>query len=169
MSFGTSTTWSRPKSSKQARVSDKWVDLERRDRTKPKGLKKVGKKAEFWSFVNHVLESFFVKIGVPRVCEIQSDFCDGYHIAKAHTRRRTIIRIGDWFHAFRVCWACQECHSWADQRERDESEAIIEAVIQSRFRALGLTEQAVKKLLLQCAEEVQMSDIDRYGHFVVEL
>jgi hypothetical protein len=166
MSFGNTSTWSRPKSKKQ--VSTKWVDLSPRDHA-PKAMNRVGKKSEWWMFINHVLELFFVRIELPRVCEIHSDFCDGYHIAKAHTRRRSVIRLGDYFHAFRVVWACQECHAWADQRERDGSEAIIEAIIQNRFRVMGLTEDRVRQLLLECAAEVIASDVERFGKYVVIL
>ena len=167
MTFATSTTWSRP--SKKNRTLAKWVDLQPRDRSKPKGLKRVGKKSEFWIFVNHVLEVFFVKIGLQRTCEIQSDYCDNYHIAKAHTRRRTTIPITDWWYAFRTCFACQECHDWADQREREESEEIIETVINGRFARLGLSEERVKALLLESASEVQASDPDKYGKWYVTL
>ena len=158
MSFTNSTTWSRPVSRKQPCASGKWVDLQPRDRTKQKGINRCGKKCEFWIFVNRILETFFVKIELPRICEIQSDFCDGYHIAKAHTRRRTVIPITDWYHALRTCWACQECHAWADQRERDESESIIEMVIADRFEKLGISEGRVKRILLHCAAEVQATD-----------
>lgn len=164
MSFGTNIGFSKPKPRKQ---SDKWVDLQPRER-KPKQMNKVGKKTEFWMFVNVVLELFFVRIGQPRVCEIQSDFCDGYHIAKAHTRRRTTIPMTDWWHAFRVCFACQECHSWADQREREDTEGIIEPIILARFERLHLSEEKVRRLLLQCAEEIQEAE-PKYQHFDVIL
>jgi hypothetical protein len=166
MSFSNTSTWSRPKSKKQ--VSTKWVDLQPRDRT-PKAMNKVGRKSEFWMFVNHCLEVFFARIELPRVCEIHSDFCDGYHIAKAHTRRRSVIRVDDWFHAFRVVWACQECHAWADQRERDDSEAIIEGIIQNRFKRMGIAEDRAKQILLECAKEVIASDEARFGKYVVTL
>ena len=65
-------------------------------------------------------------------------------LTKKHLRR-SVIRTDDWFHALRIAVACTECHAWADQRERDESEAIIEGVIQNRHRELGLSEADAKK------------------------
>lgn len=165
MSFQTQTAWSRPRS-KRPRTSTKWTDLQPRDRTRKTKLG-PGRKTEFWIFVNHVLETFFARIELRRTCEIQSDFCDGYHIAKAHTRRRTVIPVTDWYHAFRVCWACQECHAWADQRERDESEEIIEKVITDRFAQLGLTDARVKELLIEYAADVQQTNAPRFSEFLV--
>lgn len=167
MSFGASTTFSNPRSRRQKPVSTKWVDLQPRERKAP-GLQKVGRKTEFWIFVNQILETFFVKIELPRICEIQSDFCDGYHIAKAHTRRRSVIRTDNWYHALRVCWACQECHAWADQRERDDSESIIEGIIQNRFRRMDLSDEKVRQLLLECAEKVQ-ADNPKFESYLVVL
>ena len=165
--------FSKPKSRRPQVVSTKWVDLQPRDRTKPKGIVRCGKKGLFWSFVNEILETFYAKIELPRICEIQTDFCDGYHIAKAHTRRRSVIRTDNWFHALRTCFACQECHAWADQRERDDSESIIEKVITDRFKRMGITEARAKTLLLECAAKVQAKDAEsskpKYEEFLVEL
>ncbi len=163
MSFGTAG-FSKPKRS----PSGKWVDLQPRER-KPKAMNRVGKKSEWWMFINAVLEMFFVVIGQPRVCEIQSFACDNYHIAKAHTRRRTIIPITDYWHAFRVCFSCGECHDWADQRERDDSENIIETVINDRFQRLGLSEAEVKRILIECAVKVQRENPEKFGQYEVTL
>lgn len=168
MSFFGSTTFAKPKSRKQPKPkSTKWVDLQPRERSTP-GLAKVGKKTEFWLFCAAIVNEYLLKIEQPKRCEIQSEFCDNYHLTPAHTLRRSVIRTDDWFHALRIAVACTECHAWADQRERDESEAIIEGVIQNRHRELGLSEADVKKILLLCAEKVQEEN-PKWQHFEVVL
>ena len=135
-----------------------------------KALKKVGRKGDFWLFVAKILDLFFIRIDLPKVCE-KCHLADPVRgsIDPAHSRRRVDIRVFDWWYAFRVAALCQVCHHEIDSLGRGPAEPLIEKIISDRFRELGLSEQAVKKLLLECAEEVQMSDIERYGHFVVEL
>lgn len=172
MSFGTSTTFSRPRSRKQDRPSSgKWVNLEPKQKKAP-GLKKVGEKGVFWICVGEILDRFFPKIGMLDTREIVSEFCDNYHRAYAHTRRRQDIRKEDWRYALKVVRACQECHYWADAQQggRTNSEVVLDAVRDTRNRRLGLTESDVERILLECAAEVMAEDAAkgdkaRFQHF----
>lgn len=171
MSFG-NTSFRKPKSRKQGAKSDKWVDLQPRERKAP-GLKRIGKKGEFWQFVSKIIDRFFAKIGLVDTCEIVETVCDNYHRAWAHTRRRQDIRVGDWYYVLRVLRGCQECHFWADSQGRRIAETILEPIIEKRFKKMGLTEERVKQLLLECAAEIQALDAQsenpKYQTFVVEL
>ena len=131
-------------------------------------MKKVGKKTVFWQFCSAIWNLFFERIELPKNCEIQSEFCDNYHLTPAHTRRRSTIRVEDWWYALRVAVACTECHDWADQRERSDTEAIIEAVIINRFGSMGWTEADIRRVLLECAAEIQAKN-EKYQHFEVIL
>ncbi len=165
MSFFRSSTFAKPRSRKQTVVSEKWTRLG--EPKKPsKGLRKVGKKGDFWLFVSQILNKFCLKIGLPKRCEIQGAFCDNYHLTPAHTRRRQDIRVGDWWYALRVVTACTECHFEVDAKGRREAEPILEDIILARFKRLGLTEDQVKQLLLECAEEIQ-GENDRFSTYVV--
>lgn len=163
MSFGSRSAFSKPKTRKQKSddwgAPGKWIDLDPKPPKTP-GLRKVGKKGEFNIFAGEILKLFFVKAGIPDTCEIVSEFCDNYHRAFAHTRRRQDIRTGDWKYVLRVVRACQECHFFADAQRggRTNSETFLEAVRARRNKLLGLTEAEIEALLLQCARDIQAED-----------
>jgi len=163
-----STTFAKPKSRKQAVVSDKWVRLGE-PRQRSNGLKKVGKKGEFWIFVGLIVNRFFNKIDLLDTCEIVETVCDNYHRAWAHTRRRQDIRVGDWYYALRVVRACQECHFWADSQGRMVAEGILEPIIAARFKKMGMSEADVKRLLIECATEIQKENPGKFDVYVVTL
>lgn len=141
MSFFPSSTFAKPKRPKPR--------LER------KPLKKIAKKGEFWLFVSKILSKFFLRIDLPRRCEL----CDGSRyggpIQPAHSRRRADIRVGDWWYALRCAVLCNDDHFEIDRKGRREAEPLIETIITDRFKKMGLSEDDVKALLLQCATEVQ--------------
>lgn len=134
-----------------------------------KALKKVSKKGDFWLFVSAILNKFFLKIEMPQRCEA----CDGSaycgKLTPAHTRRRQDIRVGDWYYALRVAVMGVQCHYEHDVKGRRDAEPLIEAVIVSRFKKMGLSEERVKELLLQCAAEVQKENEakGRFQEYVV--
>lgn len=134
-----------------------------------KTLKKVGRKGEFWQFVSKILTAFFLKIEMPKRCEQ----CDGSAycgpITPAHSRRRQDIRVGDWHYALRVGVLGSDCHYHIDAKGRRDAEPIIEKIITDRFKKMGLTEEKVRELLLQCAAEVQEKNSPKYDEFLVEL
>ena len=166
MAWSSNSTFSKPKSKRQ--VSTKWVDLQPRERKAP-GLRKVGKKGEFWIFVGLVINRFFAKIALEDRCEISLEVCDGYHKAWAHSRRRQDIRVLDWYYALRVVRACQECHFEVDAKGRREAEPIIEGIIVDRFTRMGLSEQDVKRLFLECAKAIQAEHAPKFDIYEVEL
>lgn len=149
-----STTFLKPK--KRRLLSDR------------KPLKKVAKKGNFWLFVSQILNKFFLKIEMPQRCEA----CDGSaycgQLTPAHSRRRQDIRVGDWYYALRVAVLGVHCHFDIDAKGRRDAEPIIEEIIAKRFKAMGLTEDRVKELLLECAEEVQ-ADNEKYQEYLVIL
>lgn len=174
--FRSSTTFAKPRSKKQTIVSDKWVRLGE-PKKRSNGLRRVGRKGEWWIFVGLIVNRFFNKIDLVDRCEIQNEVCDGYHKAWAHTRRRQDIRVGDWWYALRVVRACQECHFWADalQEGRSNSEVLLESIAAERFKNMGLSDARVRELLLECAAEIQKENPGKDGepgkfdHFVVVL
>lgn len=163
-----STTFSKPKSRKQAVVSEKWTRLGP-PKERSHGLKKVAKKGEFWLFVSKVLNDFFLRINLPQTCEYQGAFCDNYHKQPAHSRRRQDIRVGDWWYAFRVAVLCNECHFEIDAKGRREAEPIIEGLITNRFKRMGLSPYNVRTLLLRSATAVQVANPKQYGQYTVTL
>lgn len=137
----------------------------------PKGrtpLKKSAKKGDFWQFTSKVLTKFFLKIGMERRCEA----CDGTAycgpITPAHSRRRQDIRVGDFYYALRVAVLGSDCHYRIDSKGRREAEPVIERIITERFAKMGLSEERVKRLLLECAAEVQKED-SKFDIYVVTL
>lgn len=154
MSFGTVTTFS--KSRRLKPMSER------------KRLKKVGRKGEFWMFVSKILTAFFLKIELERRCEA----CDGTAycgpITPAHSRRRQDVRVNDWYYALRVAVLGSDCHFHIDAKGRRDAEPIIENIITERFRKMGLSEERVKQILLECAEKIQ-ADNPKYCEFLVTL
>jgi hypothetical protein len=138
-------------------------------RSKPKkAVKKIGRKGEFWAFCNQILTLFFLQIGLAKVCE--SCHGAGYcgPLTPAHSRRRNGIRVGDWYYALRVACLGSYCHFDIDSQGGPAAEPIIEGIITKRFKAMGLTEDDVKRILLECAAEIQ-KDNEKYQHFLVIL
>lgn len=149
------------------RVSDRWTNNRgpAPDKGKRKGLRRVSKKGEFWLFVSQVLQKFFLKIELPRICEQCGGTSNCGYLDPAHSKRRQDIPIFDWWYAFRVAVLGRECHRRVDTMKggRVAAEPIIEQIIQDRFDQLGLTELMVKELLIECAGEVQREQLPRYG------
>jgi hypothetical protein len=133
-----------------------------------KALNKVSKKGDFWLFVSKVLNAFFLKINMPKVCEAchGAGYCGP--LTPGHSRRRQDIRVGDWYYAFRVAVLGQQCHFEIDAKGRRAAEPIIEAIIIDRFAKLGLDDEQVKQLLIETAEQIQLKHPE-YEHFVVTL
>lgn len=166
MSFFPSTTFTKPKSRKQnVSPSGKWTRLGE-PKQKSTGLRKIGKKGDWWLCVAKIIDRFLLKIDLPKTCEIKSEFCDNYHLQPAHTRRRQDIRVGDWWYAVRIVVGCSECHFWADSQGRRTAEEILEPIVQERFKRLGLDEDEVKRLLLLSANEVQEEN-PKFSHYYV--
>lgn len=134
-----------------------------------KVLKRVGRKCEWWMFISKILTAFFLKIEMPKVCEQcgGTSYCGV--LQPAHSRRRQDIRVGDWYYALRVAVLGNDCHFAIDVKGRREAEPIIEQIITDRFKDMGLTEEKVKALLLECAAEVQAKFSPKYDEFLVEL
>ena len=67
--------------------------------------------------------------------------------------------------------ACQECHYFADalQGGRTNSETFLEGIRAERNKRLGLTEERINELLLECAAEVQEKHSPKFDSFLVEL
>lgn len=131
-------------------------------------LKKSAKKGDFWLFCSKILNAFFLRIGMPARCEA----CDGSAycgpITPAHTRRRQDIRVGDWQFALRVAVLGSDCHYRIDAKGRREAEPILEDIIAKRFARMGLSEERVNELLMECAAEVQAAD-KRFQEYAVIL
>lgn len=134
-----------------------------------KGLNRVGRKGLFWDFCSKILTAFFLKIELRRVCESceGSAYCGP--LTPAHSRRRNGIRVGDWYYALRVAVLGSYCHFDIDSKGGPAAEPIIEQLITDRFAKMGLTDEQVKALLLECAAEVQNKNPEKYGEFLVEL
>lgn len=155
MSFGTVTTFSKPKRLKPASEKSR--------------LKKVGRKGIFWQFISKILTEFFLRIEMERRCEQ----CDGSAycgpITPAHSRRRQDIRVGDWYYALRVAVLGSSCHFDIDSKGRRDAEPIIENIITERFKKMGLSEERVKEMLLEIAAEIQEKESPKFDEFLVEL
>lgn len=147
----------------------------RKPKPKPKPKKqinKIGKKGGFWIFIDKILDAFFLRLDLPRVCE-NCHIPPGPNgpIDPAHSLRRVDIRVGDWWNALRVAALCRQCHFEFDSQGRRAAEPQIEAIIQRRFDNLGMDRAAVEKMLLECAEQVQEADAlqkqPRFQEYVV--
>ena len=152
MAFQTSTTWRKPTRPKPER----------------KAMNRTGEKGSWWIFVSAVLNRFFLRIAMPQRCEL----CDGTSycgpIQPAHRKRRQDIRKFNWEEAFRVAVLGNDCHYEIDVKGRRAAEPIIENIIATRFKRMGLSEEKVKELLLECAKEVQAEN-EKFSEYVVVL
>jgi hypothetical protein len=154
---------------KVRKTSEKWTRLPQPDDDKPeqqrKGLRRVGKKGEFWMFTNKLIDAFILQIGLERTCEVRLECCDNYHLTPAHTRRRQDIRTGDWGYAVRVVAACAECHLEVDDDGRTDAEAILEPIYQARMKRLGISEEKALIMLKEIALRIQEEFAPKYNHF----
>lgn len=147
--------------------------------TKPRTLKdkkpmnRIGRKGEFWNFCGAILTRFFLKIEMAQRCEK----CDGMsycgRLTPAHVKRRNGIRTDNWYDALRVACLGNACHYEIDSQGGPAQEPILEKIIVDRFRKMGLSEERVKELLLECAAEIQAEDAlktnPKYQQFLVIL
>jgi hypothetical protein len=147
---------------------------QRRPTKERKGLKPKGEKGHWWDFVSAILTRFFLKIEAPKVCQS----CHGAGwcgpLTPAHTTRRQDIPKYDWYHAFRVVPLGSYCHNDIDELGRRDAEPVLEKLrADLLFKQLGLTEEKVEALLLECADELQAEDAKakspRFQEFVVTL
>lgn len=134
-----------------------------------KPLKKVGKKGEFWLFCSKVWTRFFFKLAVPPICQRceGSAYC-GF-LQPAHLLRRQDIRVGDWWNALRVVPLGNDCHYAIDVLGRRAAEPILTGLWLAMLKDASVTEDDVKRLLIQCAKEVQQefADKGRFQEYVV--
>lgn len=159
MSFSTNTTFRKPR--KPAPPKER------------KAINRVGRKGEFWAFCAEIVRKFQKRIGIPERCEVQGAVCDGRNLTWAHTTRRWTITAKeyaeDWYHALRVLRACGACHYDADSQGGPAAEEILEPIVAQRFKDFGLSEDDVKRILIECAEEVkqEFADMGRFQEYEV--
>ncbi len=53
-------------------------------------------------------------------------------LTSAHSRRRSVIPVGDYYYGFRTARIAEPCHKQIDANKREVSEAIIESIIEQR-------------------------------------
>lgn len=131
------------------------------ERSKPKSKVAVspkGKKALWSAFIAKVSNAVWYMQNID-VCEL--DCGRNWPLTSAHSRRRSVIPVGDYYYGFRTARICEPEHKQIDANKRDETEAIIERVIAKR-------EGDWVQMILQAVEAVHaQDDKKRFAQFVV--
>lgn len=175
--FPQTTTRTAFRSRKQVRpASTKWVDNSRDEREKAKAERRskgIGKgdRGIFREFCKEIYYRFFERLEaeyhLPRQCEV----CEGTSVCglltPAHVYQWKLTRKGEWWKALVVVSAGQECHHRIDS-DRTTSEEKLLAIWNDRNRKLGLTNDRIKEMFLEIAEEIQANDDEqKYTSFHV--
>lgn len=119
-----------------------------------KRLSPVGRKGEWNKFVNQVLARHFDRLGFDGHCEIPYPHNCWSLVNNSHTEKRDNLPIGSW-KAFNVMRACNIEHERHELKGIEHNRAFVQECIDARNRALDLSPEVVKRLLIYSVDDVK--------------
>lgn len=115
-------------------------------------------KGPFNACVNAILDCFFEKIEITG-CEIPWDHECWSDVHYSHSEKRRYIPVGEWSNALeKVIKACDVQHGLYEAAGHKVNRDTVNRIRRARNERLGLTDQMIRELLLECAAEVLKRD-----------
>ena len=136
-----------------------------RPQKRGKQLNPVGRKGEWWQFVNQVLARYFDRLGFDGHCEIPYPHHCWSPVNNSHTEKRDSIPIGS-VKAFNVMRACNIEHERNELKGIEHNRPFVQDCIDARNRALDLSPEVVKRLLIYSVDDVK-HEYPKWAHYEI--